>query len=189
MPKTFVNESTYKNYLENGKEQEFDQLFDDAVKKAKASFSNQRGPYPIYIADKEIYAKELLQEKSPIDSTILGSFQKGTREHAQQAVSEALNAFKSWSMTDYRERAAIFAKAAGLLSQRKFDMAAILSYENGKSRYESIGEVDEGDRLHEVLCKRACGKQGLFKKDESRSQSSRGVESRASRVHHQVPRR
>ena len=25
----------------------------------------------------------------------------------------------------------------------KFELAAILSYENGKSRYESIGEVDE----------------------------------------------
>ena len=176
MSKTFINESTYKNYLENGKEQEFDQLFDDAVKKAKASFSSDRGSYPIYIADKEIYAKELLQEKSPIDSTILGSFQKGTREIAQQAISEALIAFKSWSTTDYRERAAIFMKAADLLSQRKFEIAAILSFENGKSRYESIGEVDEGIDFMKYYANELITNKGYLRKTQV-MQSSKGVES------------
>ena len=44
---------------------------------------------------------------------------------------------------NYKDRIEIFEKAADLLSQRKFGVSAILSIENGKSRYESVGEVDE----------------------------------------------
>lgn len=176
MPRTFINESTYKNYLESGKEDLFDQLFDDAVQKVKEYFGAQRSPYPIYIGDKEIYAKELLQEKSPIDSTILGSFQKGTREHAQQAIAEAQHAFKSWSMSDYRDRAAIFTKAADLLAERKFEWAAILSYENGKSRYESIGEVDEGIDFMRYYASDLVANKGYIRKAQI-TPSTKGVES------------
>ncbi|MGI0100734.1 MAG: aldehyde dehydrogenase family protein [Candidatus Micrarchaeaceae archaeon] len=137
----FTNESTYKNYLDSGSEQEFDRLFDEAVARARARFGKQS---PMYINGKEVYAKELLEERSPIDSTIIGTFQKGTKEHAQQAIMAARDSFASWSDTDYRKRLSIFRNAADLLSKRKFEIAAILSYENGKSRYESVGEVDEG---------------------------------------------
>ncbi len=142
MPKIkFMNESTYKNYLESGKEVEFDRLFNTAAEEALNSFGRS---YPMYIGGKEIFAKELLEERSPIDYNIkIGSFQKGTREHAQLAISEAQRAFNSWRTTEYTERAALFTNAANILSKRKFGIAAILSYENGKSRYESIGEVDE----------------------------------------------
>jgi 1-pyrroline-5-carboxylate dehydrogenase len=136
----FVNESTYKNYLENGKEDEFDQLFDKAVENVKKTFGLR---HPMYIGGKEVYTTDILEEKSPIDGTVIGRFQKGTREHVQKAIAAAHNAFDAWPSTDYRNRASIFRKAANLLSERKFDTAAILSYENGKSRYESIGEVDE----------------------------------------------
>ena len=42
MPKPkFANESTYKTYLEEGNESEFDQLFDKAIEEAKKTFGNQ----------------------------------------------------------------------------------------------------------------------------------------------------
>lgn len=90
-----------------------------------------------------MFASEELAEKSPIDGTLIGSFQKGTREHARQAVAAAAEAFGSWGRAGYKERAAIMAKAAELFRKRKFEVAAVLSIENGKTRYESVGEVDE----------------------------------------------
>lgn len=143
MPKTkFANESTYKSYIDAGKENEFDQLFDVAVQQALNSFV---GPYAMYINGSAVYAKELLTEISPIDANIkIGSFQKGSAEHARLAIAAAQKAFASWREMDYSDRATLFRNAANLLSKRKFNIAAILSYENGKSRYESIGEVDEG---------------------------------------------
>ncbi len=43
----------------------------------------------------------------------------------------------------FNARAALFRKVAEQFVKEKFRLAAILSYENAKSRYESIGEVDE----------------------------------------------
>ncbi|MGC8585963.1 MAG: aldehyde dehydrogenase family protein [Candidatus Micrarchaeia archaeon] len=136
----FENEFTFKKFLESGREEEFDRLFESAVEEVKRELNKE---YPLYIGGKAVYASEKLTEKSPIDGSILGIFQKGTRDHAKQAIIEAKKAFEQWSSTSYKERAALFRKAADIFAQNKFKLAAILSYENGKSRYESVGEVDE----------------------------------------------
>jgi 1-pyrroline-5-carboxylate dehydrogenase len=137
----FSNESTYRKFVEGGREQEFDMLFENAVKEVQRSFG---GTYPMYIGGKPVNAGETITERSPIDfNMVLGNFQNGTREHTLQAISAAQRAFPSWGATDYKERAALFRKAAELFAKERFRLAAILSYENAKSRYESIGEVDE----------------------------------------------
>jgi 1-pyrroline-5-carboxylate dehydrogenase len=142
MPKSnFENESTYKKFADSGKEQEFDNLFESAVAEVKKGFG---ATHPMCIGGKEVYTNETLTEKSPIDSNIIiGKFQKGNREHARQAIAAAQKAFATWSELGYKERANLFRKAADTFSKEKFRLSAMLSYENGKSRYESIGEVDE----------------------------------------------
>ncbi|MDE1768235.1 MAG: aldehyde dehydrogenase family protein [Candidatus Micrarchaeota archaeon] len=141
MQADFKNEFTYKKFLESGKEGEFDALFDSAVERTRKNVLGKK--YPMYINGKETYANEELVQYSPIDRAVMGRFQKGTREHAKQAIEAAQSAFDNWSDTGYKERAAVFQKAADIFSERKFDISAILSIENGKSRYESVGEVDE----------------------------------------------
>ena len=138
---TFKNESTFKNYSESGREGEFDRLFDEAVSEVKQKHMGKR--HPLYINGDEEYAPEEITEYSPIDGSYIGKFQKATREQTDMAIMAASEAFKSWSQIDYKERVRIFRKAAELFSKYKFRVAAILSIENGKTRYESIGEVDE----------------------------------------------
>lgn len=141
MKNKFSNESTYKKFLDLNKEAEFDKLFNQAIEKAKQSFGSK---YPMHINGKTIYTQEQLIEQSPIDrSIIIGYFQKANRDHAKQAIEAASIAFEAWASLNYKERANIFRKIAKAFSEQKFELAAILSYENGKSRYESIGEVDE----------------------------------------------
>ena len=137
----FHNEFTYRRYLDEGKEDEFDRLFDEAVAKVRSEVLRKR--FPMVIGGKETYAAEELTETSPIDGSLIGSFQKGTREHARQAVDAALAASETWKRTDYRERVKIMLAAADLFRKRKFEVAAVLSIENGKTRHESVGEVDE----------------------------------------------
>ncbi len=137
---TFSNESTYKKFVEQGREKEFDELFDKGVEEAKKQFGKI---HPMYIGGKEVSSKEKIEEKSPIDGTVIGHFQKGTREHARLAIDAARNALPGWRHTDFRERIAVFRKAAEVFSKHKFTISAVLSYENGKSRYESVGEIDE----------------------------------------------
>jgi 1-pyrroline-5-carboxylate dehydrogenase len=139
--KGFENESTYRKSVESGEEQRFDNLFDGAVEKVKREILGKR--FPMFINGKEVYSPTEAEEHSPIDNSLIGKFQQGNREHTKAAIEVAHDAFASWSAMDYRERIAIFRKAAELLRQQKFLIAAILSIENGKTRYESVGEVDE----------------------------------------------
>ncbi len=138
----FANESTFKKFVEQNREEEFDKLFDNAVANVKSGILG--ATFPMYIAGKEVHAVDLIEEYSPIDKNLLiGKFQKGTREHATSAINAAKAAFLSWSSTGYKEKAKIMRNAADIFAREKFTIAAILSIENGKTRYESIGEVDE----------------------------------------------
>lgn len=137
----FENEFTYKKYVERGDEEEFDRLFDEAVERTKKEIMGKR--FPMYINGKEVTAVEELTERSPIDGAVIGTFQKGTKENARQAIEAASAAFGTWSGMDYQERNGILTNAVALFRKYKFGVAAILSIENGKTRYESVGEVDE----------------------------------------------
>ncbi|MCL4364956.1 MAG: aldehyde dehydrogenase family protein [Candidatus Marsarchaeota archaeon] len=137
----FENEFTYKRFVEEGREPEFDRLFDDAVDRVRRESLGKS--HPIYLGGREVFASEQLTEYSPIDKSVIGTFQKADREIARQAIVAAHEAFAEWSETSYKNRAEVMEKAADIFSKRKFEISAILSIENGKSRYESVGEVDE----------------------------------------------
>ena len=137
----FKNEFTYRRFLEDGKEGEFDRLFDDAVERVRSGFMGKK--HPMIIGGTEIFLSEQIEERSPIDGRLIGVFQRGDRQSAKKAIDAAIGAFPGWRDTGYRERADILEKAAEIFVQRKFDVSALLSIENGKSRYESVGEVDE----------------------------------------------
>ncbi len=137
----FENESTFQKFLESGKEEEFDHLFDQAVENVKSTVLGKE--FPLFMGGNEMLTKEKMDEFSPIDKLYLGKFQKADRETARQAIQTAALAFESWKTVGYKERVRIFRNAADIFSREKFKVAAILSIENGKSRYESVGEVDE----------------------------------------------
>ncbi len=180
--KSFSNEFTYKRFLDEGNEAEFDRLFDEAADRARKAFGTT---YHMYIGGRAVDSDSLLVEKSPIDGRAIGNFQKGRREHAKAAVEAAHNAFRPWSDTDYEERAGIFERFADVLSKNKFDLAAILSLENGKSRYESIGEVDEAIDFsryyaNEIVINRGYSRR--TKLEESRSKVSNGFQGAPSKA-------
>ncbi len=137
----FENEYTYRHFVEDGREGDFDRMFDSAVGRVKAELLGKK--HPIYIGGEEVTAPDEIVEYSPIDRTLIGRFQKGDAAIARSAVESARRAFADWSATNYRTRADVFQKAADIFVQRKFEISAVLSIENGKSRYESVGEVDE----------------------------------------------
>ncbi len=137
----FHNEYTYRHYVEDGKEPEFDALFENAVSRVKEEILGKT--HYMHIGGEKVSASATISEYSPIDKTLVGIFQRGDAETARRAIGAAQKAFAEWSVLDYRARVAIFQKAADIFSQHKFELAAILSIENGKSRYESVGEVDE----------------------------------------------
>ena len=81
-----------------------DELFDAAVDRTKATMGQT---FPLYINGEERLAEETFTKISPIDnSTIMGYFQKGTEQDAEEAIAAARAAFDGWSHTPWQERVA-----------------------------------------------------------------------------------
>jgi 1-pyrroline-5-carboxylate dehydrogenase len=88
------------------------------------------------------------EARSPIDTDILlGTFATGTPSDIDDAVAAARRAQPSWAATPWRERLTILRRAADLISDRLFEYAAAQSYEVGKNRIESLGEIEESADL------------------------------------------
>jgi 1-pyrroline-5-carboxylate dehydrogenase len=88
------------------------------------------------------------EARSPIDTDILlGTFASGTPADIDDAVAAARRAQPAWAATPWRERLAILRRAAELISDRLLEYSAVMSYEVGKNRIESLGEVEESADL------------------------------------------
>jgi 1-pyrroline-5-carboxylate dehydrogenase len=129
-----------------------DQLdeFNEAYERALAEVRNQIGrEYPVYIANEPVTsAGDTFEDRNPSDQRVLlGTFQECDAKQAQQAVEAARKAFPRWSRTPWRERLVVMRKAAQNFRDRKYEMAAWLSLEAGKSRLEAMGEVEEAADL------------------------------------------
>jgi 1-pyrroline-5-carboxylate dehydrogenase len=115
--------------------------YDEAVARARA---NMGKTYPMFINGQERHAQETFAKVSPVDtSMIMGYFQKGNEQDANDAVAAAKAAYPGWRDTPWQERVAIIRRAADLISDRLFDMGAIMSLEVGKNRLEAMGDVEE----------------------------------------------
>lgn len=147
----FVNEKTWFNAAVSGKTEELHNKYDIAVKNVSKQFGLR---YPLYIDGEEIYSKGGESGNlSPNDTRILiGKFQYATQEDVTKAAEAAFKAYKKWSRTSYESRIEILRKAADIIAERKFELAAWMSIENGKNRFESVGDVDETIDLIRYYC-------------------------------------
>lgn len=100
--------------------------------------------YPMIINGEDRTSDRVFEVVAPANvSLVLGFFPKGTTADVDDAVSVAKAYYPTWSKKPWQERVAIIRKAAEVVRERKFQMAAIMIREAGKSRTEAIGEVEE----------------------------------------------
>jgi 1-pyrroline-5-carboxylate dehydrogenase len=100
--------------------------------------------HPMIIDGEEISGNREFDVFSPVDRAILiGRFQQGTEQEAEMAVAAARAGFSSWSATDWTERADIIDRVAEVFEKDRFMLAALITYESGKNRFEAIAEVGE----------------------------------------------
>lgn len=90
---------------------------------------------------------------SPIDGeTVLGRFVAADAAAVDRAVSAAAKAFPAWSARPWPQRVAALRRFADRLEQDKYELAAALLLEVGKSRIESLGEAEEAVDLVRHYC-------------------------------------
>ena len=101
--------------------------------------------YPMYIGGKEVWSEAgEFEHRSPIDtSVVVGRFQIGTRVHAKASIEAAKKGFEAWSARPWQERVRVLDRYAKLIDERKFEIAAAITYEVGKNRLEALAECWE----------------------------------------------
>ena len=137
----FENEKTWSKAVLNNSTDEFHSKFDRAIDLVKKDFGKS---YPMIIGGKEIHSDNQFQVRSPADTRIvIANFPLATKEDAIHAIESAKDAFPRWSQSSYKKRIEIFRECADTFSSDKFQLAAIMTYENGKNRLEAMGDIDE----------------------------------------------
>ena len=140
-PVPFENELTFETHRQNDTVEKFHQSYEDAVTDVRATLGES---HPLWIDGGPVDADEQFTVTSPGDFDVtIGEFAAGTPDHVDRAVRAAAAAFDEWRQTAVEERVEIFRDAVEEFRERKFELAATVSLENGKNRTEAVADVDE----------------------------------------------
>ncbi len=125
--------------------------YDEGMRTAK-SWLGQK--HPFYVNGEAREGEGYEEERSPIDRDIvIGYFARATRQDAKDAIEAARKFSPKWSGTPWDERVQIMREAADVISDRAYELAALMAMEVGKSRLEAIGDVEETADLIRYYCK------------------------------------
>lgn len=122
-------------------------LLEAAIAEARA----REVDVPMYIGGKEVRTEDKVALTPPHDHRhVLGYYHKGSRNHVETAIHAALAAKESWENLSWEQRAAIFLKAAELISTKyryKINAATML----GQSKNAYQAEIDSACELADFL--------------------------------------
>ncbi|HZX89761.1 MAG TPA: aldehyde dehydrogenase family protein [Rudaea sp.] len=100
--------------------------------------------YDFYIDGADVKGTNFDERHSPIDQRqLLGRFPVATAAEATRAMDAAHAAFPAWRATSPNERMRLMHRAAALIEERVYDIAAAVCLEVGKNRMEALGDVQE----------------------------------------------
>lgn len=136
MPTPFVNEP-----FEDFSKPAVAARMQQAIDRVRAELGRD---YPLVIDGQKVRTAATIASLDPSNpDQVVGRVAEGTREHAERALQVALERFKTWQFVAPEERASYLFKAAKVIRERKFDYAAWMVFEVGKSWAEADGDVAE----------------------------------------------
>lgn len=120
---------------------------------------------PLLIAGKEIRTGKLHEIRAPFDqSLLLGHWHEAGANEAAMAADAAAKAYSQWSTTAFQERAAVFRKAAALISAgwwKKLAAATILGQSKNayQAEIDAVCETADFFRINPALAERLFAEQ------------------------------
>jgi len=82
-----------------------------------------------------------IQTINPTTNKVIKSFTEMTEMQVHEAVEKASSAYESWKNSDYKLRAALLHRIAGLLRDKKEVLAKMITLEMGKLLVQAEGEI------------------------------------------------
>src|SRR3954470_11287019 len=112
--------------------EELHALYEAGLEKAMARLG---ASHRNFIDGQERDGDGTFEVRSPIDSEILvGTFAKGTRKDAQDAIAAARRAQPAWFRLGWERRLEILRKAAELISERQMEYGGGVAVQGGETR-------------------------------------------------------
>jgi succinate-semialdehyde dehydrogenase/glutarate-semialdehyde dehydrogenase len=98
-----------------------------------------------------------IQTINPATNTVEKSFTEMTDEAVDNAVAKSAATFVDWKKTDYKLRAAVLHKVAGLLREKKKALAKMITMEMGKLVAQAEGEIKLSAEIFDYYANHAEG--------------------------------
>jgi 1-pyrroline-5-carboxylate dehydrogenase len=128
-------------YTSGALDSDSDRNFERRLSAARASSAD---PLPHLIAGEDVHDGDPFERHDPSrDGEVASRGREGGASAAARAVDAARAAAAGWRNTPFGERCALMRAVAAGISERHIELAAVASMEAGKSRAESILEVQE----------------------------------------------
>ncbi|SDG63155.1 L-glutamate gamma-semialdehyde dehydrogenase [Psychroflexus sediminis] len=123
----------------------------DSIEKMYKEIYNQKAEIPLYIGDKEIKTGNTKSIRPPHDHQHeVGIYHTADEQHVEQAIDTALEARKEWAKLPWEQRAAVFLKAADLISgpyRDKMNATTMI----GQSKTVFQAEIDSACEICDFL--------------------------------------
>ncbi|MGH2624504.1 MAG: aldehyde dehydrogenase family protein, partial [Sphingobacterium sp.] len=121
------------------------------LKEAIASARMNEIDIPMYIGGEEVTTSNKVKITPPHDHQhILGYFNQGNKDHVKNAIDAALAAKNDWENLPWEQRAAIFLKAAELISSKyRYKLNAATMLGQSKNAYQA--EIDSACEIADFL--------------------------------------
>ncbi len=124
--------------------------FEKALAGVRANLGRDHG---MIINGQDRFVEAKFEDRSPINADwVLGTFQKGSAQDAQDAISAAEAAWPQWSGMKWQNRVRLLRKVAANIEKRVYEIGAAMALEVGKNRLEALGDVQETADLIKYSC-------------------------------------
>jgi 1-pyrroline-5-carboxylate dehydrogenase len=134
--------STRLTYTSGGLDTATDEEFESRLVAARAAGGGE--PLPHVIAGEPLSAGDVFERVDPCtDDEVASRAFEAPAEVVARAVDAAHAAARGWRQTPYADRCSLLRAVAAGITDRHLELAAVASLETGKSRTESIVEVQE----------------------------------------------
>jgi 1-pyrroline-5-carboxylate dehydrogenase len=135
--------------------------YEKALADVKANMSKDHG---MLVNGQDRFTAEKFDDRSPINTDwLLGTFQKGSKRDADDAIAAAAAAWPKWSGMRWQDRVRLLRKAAANIEKRVYEIGVVLSLEVGKNRMEGLGDAQETADLISYSCDQMEANDGYIK--------------------------
>jgi 1-pyrroline-5-carboxylate dehydrogenase len=143
--------STRLTYTSGAASPETDAAFEAALSVAR---SDPAGPLPHVVGGAPSFDGPAFERHDPSQADRVASrAHEAPAALVAEAIARGRAAQPGWRRTPVGERCAALRRAAAAIGERHMEMAAAVTLETGKSRTESIAEVQEAVDLIEAYCR------------------------------------